>query len=86
MPPGDDRSFTRLGIPTLSVAVLPALEAHQLWLAVNAGAASGLAPGTTPPILRTIHTAEDTPEKVSEETMTTMICFVLSLVRSLDGR
>jgi Iap family predicted aminopeptidase len=83
MPPGDDRSFVRAGIPTVSVAILPAVEAHQLWLLLHAGAGSGLAPGTQPAILRTIHTPEDTADKVSDAAMARMHRFALSLVRSL---
>ena len=86
MPPGDDRSFVKAGIPTISVAILPPVEVHQLWLMMNAGANSGLAQGTSPSILRTIHTAEDTPEKVSEETIVRMQRFALSLVRSVARR
>lgn len=83
MPPGDDRSFVNAGIPTLSIGVVPALEAHQLWLMMNAGGSSGLAQGTAPGILRMIHTAEDMPEKVNEETNGRMLRFALALVRSL---
>ena len=36
MPPGDDRSFGARKIPTLSIAILPAAEAHQLWLMLHA--------------------------------------------------
>ena len=42
MPPGDDRSFVKAGIPAVSLAILPALEAHQLWLMMS-GPDSGLA-------------------------------------------
>jgi Zn-dependent M28 family amino/carboxypeptidase len=83
MPPGDDRSFTQRGIPTLSLATLPVAEAHQLWLMMNAGASSGLAKETVPSILRTIHTAEDTASKVSGEDMSRTLRLVLALVRNL---
>jgi peptidase M28-like protein len=86
MPPGDDRSFVKAGIPTISVGIIAAVEAHQLWLLMNAGASSGLAQGTLPPIMRTIHTPEDGPDKVSEETMLRMQRFALSLVRSVARR
>jgi hypothetical protein len=86
MPPGDDRSFVTGGIPAVSVAILPAIEAHQLWLMMNAGANAGLAQGTAPAILKTIHTAEDTPAKLNEESMTVMLRFALSLVRTLGRR
>lgn len=83
MPPGDDRSFVAAGVPAVSVAVLPGVEAHQLWLMMNAGAAAGLAPGTTPPIFRTIHTPDDTLDKVSDEAMARVHRFALALVRNI---
>jgi len=86
MPPGDDRSFVKAGLPTISVGIIPAVEAHQLWLMLHAGASSGLAQGTAPSIMRAIHTAEDTPEKLSEETMLRMQRFALALVRSVARR
>jgi Zn-dependent M28 family amino/carboxypeptidase len=86
MPPGDDRSFVKAGIPAISVGIVPAVEAHQLWLMMNAGPNSGLAQGVAPPILKTIHTPDDTPDKLSEETMSRMQRFALSLVRSVARR
>jgi Zn-dependent M28 family amino/carboxypeptidase len=86
MPPGDDRSFVGAGVPAISLARLPAVEAHQLWLMMNAGAESGLATGTTPPIFRTIHTADDTPQKIDEEQMAGVLRFAVSLARTLDRR
>ena len=83
MPPGDDRSFVQAGIPAISIAILPAIEAHQLWLMMNAGANAGLAQGTSPAILRTIHTSEDTPDKVNEEAMNVMLRFAVSLVKNV---
>lgn len=85
MPPGDDRSFVNAAIPTLSVAILPAIDAHQLWLMMNAGAASGLARDTSPAILRTIHTNNDTPEKVDDAAMAKVLRFGASLVRTVAG-
>jgi len=86
MPPGDDRSFVKAGIPTISIGIVPGVEAHQLWLMMNAGPNSGLAQGVAPPILKTIHTSDDTVEKLSEETMGRMQRFALSLVRSVAQR
>jgi Zn-dependent M28 family amino/carboxypeptidase len=83
MPPGDDRSFTSRGIPAVSVAMLPAVEAHQLWLLMNAGPDAGLAPGTTPAIMQTIHTANDTVGKVDGASMTRSLEFALALVRKV---
>lgn len=84
MPPGDDRPFVAAGVPAISLARLPAVEAHQVWLLMNAGAESGLAKGTAPPIFRTIHTADDTLEKVREEAMAATLRFAVSLVRKLE--
>jgi hypothetical protein len=86
MPPGDDRSFVKAGVPTVSLAILPAIEAHQLWLMMNAGGASGLAQGTAPAIFRTIHTAEDAPEKINEAQMAKMLRFALALTRRVAVR
>ena len=83
MPPGDDRSFIKAGVPTVSVGIIPAIDVHQLWLMMNAGTNSGLAQGVAPPIMRTIHTVEDREDKLSEETMERMTRFALSLVRSV---
>ena len=86
MPPGDDRTFVKAGIQTLSLGVLPAVEVHQVWLMMNAGANSGLSQGAEPPIFRTIHTADDTPDKVSEATVGMMLRFTTSLVKNLARR
>jgi hypothetical protein len=83
MPPGDDRSFIKAGVPTISIGIIPAIEVHQLWLMLNGGPNSGLAPGVAPPIFRTIHTAEDTESKLDAQTMERMARFALSLVRSV---
>jgi Zn-dependent M28 family amino/carboxypeptidase len=86
MPPGDDRSFVGAKIPTLSIAMLPAVEVHQLWLLMNAKQDSGLAPGHVPAILRTLHTAEDTVAAVDGESMARMLRFALALVRTVALR
>ena len=85
MPPGDDRSFGEAKIPTLSIATLPAIEVHRLWLMLHGGAESGLAPGATPAILRTIHTAEDVPAKVDGASVARVHRFALALVRRLGA-
>jgi Zn-dependent M28 family amino/carboxypeptidase len=85
MPPGDDRPFVKAGVPTISVGIVPAIEAHQLWLLMNAKA-SGLAPGFAPAIIKTIHTPDDTLDKLSEETMVRMQKFALALVRAVAGK
>ncbi len=86
MPPGDDLNFVKAEVPTISIGIIPAVEAHQLWLMMNAGAGSGLAPGTAPSIMRTIHTPDDVPAKLSEQTMVRMQRFALALVRSVASR
>jgi Zn-dependent M28 family amino/carboxypeptidase len=86
MPPGDDRSFVKAGVPAISVGIVPAVEAHQLWLMMNAGPNSGLAQGVVPPILKTIHTPDDTPDKLSEETMSRMQRFALALAARVARR
>ena len=85
MPPGDDRSFGKAGIATLSIALLPAAEAHQVWLLLNAGANSGLAPGTAPAIFRTIHTADDVVAKVDGASIARVHGFAAALVRHLSA-
>ncbi|MGH9350144.1 MAG: M28 family metallopeptidase [Vicinamibacterales bacterium] len=83
MPPGDDRSFADAGIPAISIATLPAVEAHQFWLLRAAGASSGLADGFAPRLARIIHSSEDTPERVDLESVATTLRFARSLVRAL---
>lgn len=86
MPPGDDRSFVAAGVPTLSIGMLPAVEAHQLWLMVNGGTDSGLAQGIVPDIFRTIHTSADTSAKVTAEAMNRSVRFVHALVTAVAQR
>jgi hypothetical protein len=86
MPPGDDRSFVAAGVPTLSIGMLPAVEAHQLWLMVNGGADSGLAQGVVPDVIQTIHTSADTSAKVNGEAMNRALRFVHALVTAVAQR
>ena len=83
-PQGDDRSFQAAKIPNLSLAILPALEAHQLWLLLHGGTESGMEKGFVPAILKTIHTSEDTSEKLDAAAMTRISDAVVSLVTELD--
>jgi hypothetical protein len=83
MPPGDDRSFGRAKIPTLSIAILPATEVHQLWLMLHAKSA-GLAPGFQPPIFHTIHTADDVPDKLDAAGTAKAHRLAVALVRRLS--
>jgi hypothetical protein len=86
LPTSDDRSFQAAGIPAISLAVLPAIEAHQIWLLLNGGKESGLAAGFAPSILRTIHTPEDTADKLTPQGMTLIYNTVVDLVLELDSR
>jgi hypothetical protein len=83
MPPGDDRVFTERGIPTLSLAMLPAIELHQLWLMMNAGPDAGLARETVPGIIRTIHTPDDTIDKVDGKSVARALRLATALVKAL---
>jgi Zn-dependent M28 family amino/carboxypeptidase len=85
-PNSDDRSFQAAGIPAISMAVLPSLEAHQVWLLLNGGKESGLANGFTPAILRTIHTPADGADKLSAEGMILIYNAVMALLLELDAR
>lgn len=85
MPPSDDRVFTERGIPTLSLAMLPATELHQLWLMMNAGPSAGLAKDTVPAIIRTIHTPEDTIDRVDGKSIAQALRLATALVRALAG-
>jgi acetylornithine deacetylase/succinyl-diaminopimelate desuccinylase-like protein len=60
-------------------------EAHQLWLLLHAGAVSGLAQGTAPAIMRTIHTADDTVSKVDGVSMARELHLMVALVRRLTA-
>lgn len=84
-PASDDRSFAAAGIPNVSLAFLPELEAHQLWLRLNGGPDSGLAEKLVPEILKTIHTPEDTLAKVDPATLDLAPRVLLDLLLSLDA-
>lgn len=84
-PPSDDRSFEAAGHPNISLAFLPRVEAHQLWLLLNGGSESGLRESFTPPIVRTIHTPEDRIEKVEPATLDLATKTVLDVVLQLDA-
>lgn len=84
MPPSDDRSFQQGGIPAVSLAMLPAEEAHRLWLVLNGDLPDTLRGALTPSILRTIHTDRDSADKLELHTMTRAARIVTDLVLSLD--
>lgn len=85
MPPSDDRSFQQAGIPAVSLALLPAEEAHRTWLFLNGELSDTLRGALTPPILRTIHTERDTADKLEPEALTRAARIVTDLVLSLDA-
>lgn len=82
-PRSDDRSFQAAEIPAVSLGFLPRLQAHQLWLYLNGGK-SDLREGWVPPILRIIHTPEDTLDKVDPGTLDLATGLVLDLLLRLD--
>ena len=85
MPPSDDISFQRGGVPAVSMATVPAVQAHELWLLVNGGKESGLQPGFTPGILGTIHTTADTSALVDRDAMAQAYRITMSLVATLSA-
>lgn len=84
-PPGDNLSFSAAGIPAVSIGFLPRLQGHQLWLFLNGGKDSGLQEGWAPPILKIIHTPDDTIEKIDPGTLDLATGLVLDLLLRLDG-
>jgi Zn-dependent M28 family amino/carboxypeptidase len=84
-PTSDDRSFQAAGTPNVSLAILPALEAHQMWLLMNGGRESGLAADFRPSILRTIHTAEDGTARLDPAAVTLAYEMVTALILELDA-
>jgi Zn-dependent M28 family amino/carboxypeptidase len=84
MPPSDNLSFQKGGIPAVSIATVSELQAHQLWLLMNGGRASGLQAGFAPEILRTIHTAADTSALIDREAMVRAYRLALGLIRASE--
>lgn len=84
-PPGDNLSFSAAGLPALSIGFLPRLQAHQLWLFLNGGETSGLEKGWQPPVLKIIHTPEDTLDKIDPATLDLAAQVVLETVLKLDA-
>ena len=70
MPPGDDRSFLAAGIPTVSLGVVTAEEAHRLWLFLHGDLPDDLRGPLAPEALRIIHTERDTAELLEPAAMT----------------
>jgi hypothetical protein len=85
LPPSDNLSFQRAGIPSVALSVLPRVEAHQMWLLVNSGPDSGLREGFFPAIARTIHTPDDTIDKLDADGMTLAYNALINVILELDG-
>ena len=83
-PPSDDISFSRGGVPSISLAVLPGNDAHQLWLMLNGGQHAGIEQGFVPEVLQTIHTPADQPEKLDPKALAIAYRAVADLLRRLD--
>jgi aminopeptidase S len=83
-PPSDDVSFRAAGVPSISLAVLPRVEAHQLWLLLNGGRPSGLEAGFVPEVLRTIHTPADQPDKLDPQALAIAYRALADLLLRLD--
>jgi len=83
-PPSDDVTFRAAGVSSISLAVLPRIEAHQLWLMLNAGQQSGLEAGFVPDVLRTIHTPADQPDKLDPQALAIAYRALADLLRRLD--
>ncbi|WP_296816445.1 M28 family peptidase [Brevundimonas sp.] len=83
-PPSDDRVFTAAGVPNVSVGFQSRVGAHQMWLAINAGAASGLAEGFLPEVFTLIHSPNDNMSRVEEATLALGADTYEAIVRELD--
>jgi Zn-dependent M28 family amino/carboxypeptidase len=83
-PPSDEKSFQPAGIPNISFAIIPQVEAHQLWLLLNGGDDSGLAEGFLPATVRSIHSPGDTVDKVSESALETLSQYLETYLHELD--
>jgi len=84
-PPSDDRSFEAAGVPNVSLAFVPEVQAHQLWLMLNGGAESGIREGFVPEILKTIHTPGDTLDKIDAAALELAPEVVLDVLLKLDA-
>ena len=83
MPPGDDRSFLPTGIPTVSLGVVSAEEAHRLWLLLHGDLPDELRGQIAPEALRIIHTERDTAELLEPAAMTRAFRVVTDVVLDL---
>ncbi len=84
-PPSDDRSFQSAKIPNISFAIVPAVQAHQMWLLLNGGSESGLQHNFAPAILRQIHTDNDSSDHMEEEALQILLGHIEAYVIALDA-
>jgi Zn-dependent M28 family amino/carboxypeptidase len=84
-PRSDDRSFQAAGVPNISIGIAPAVDAHQLWLLLNAGPNAGLREGLMPALMGIIHTPADTLAHVDPAAMQRLHDAVVALVLRLDA-
>jgi len=82
-PPSDDRVFTKLGVPNVSVGFQRRTGAHQMWLAFN-GAGETLAKGFLPEVFRVIHTPADNMTLIEEPTLERGADLYEQIIRQLD--
>lgn len=82
-PPSDDRVFSALGLPVISIGSQDAVGAHQMWLAFNGGQSNGLAEGFVPPVFQRIHSADDRMEWVDGDDILRTATFVADLALRL---
>jgi Zn-dependent M28 family amino/carboxypeptidase len=84
-PRSDDRSFQVAGVPNISIGIAPAIDAHQLWLLLNAGPNAGLREGFMPGLMTIIHTPADTLAHLDPAAMQRVHDAVVALVLQLDA-
>lgn len=84
-PPSDDRAFMGAGVPTVSLGFQTALGAHQMWLALNGGEASGLAEGFAPEVFTLIHSDRDVLDRLDPATVERAAETYAALIRRLDA-
>ncbi len=84
-PPSDNLAFQRVGIPNISLSVLPVTEVHQLWLMMNQREHSGIAEGFMPGVFLTIHTQGDTYARIEPSAMTLSYNALMGLLDELSS-
>lgn len=85
-PPSDDRAFSAVGVPVVSLGAQDAIGAHQMWLAFNGGDDNGLREGFVPPVFQRIHSSEDKIERLNGQDVARFGLFVADLALKLDAR